>query len=287
MALMGSTWEKTLFASYEQLVTYIVAYLPQLIGALILLLLGWFIAWLAEKMTTSLLNVVSRLTNSLGHKLLLAKRMDVKPHQARVTGKVVFWLVMLFFFAAATSSLGMDFIATWLKEFLSFVPRIIAAGLIILCGFLLGSILSSMASAAAHGAGLQHSHRIGTLVKILIIFIGLVIGIEQLGVNIHFITTIIIVQLGVISFGVALAYGLGSSELVKNLAGSRQAKKHFNHGDTLKIAEYEGQLLEITSTMIILDGVHGRIFVPARLCLEMSSVIIEEDIPTDQRDSLE
>ncbi|WP_340677322.1 mechanosensitive ion channel family protein [Paraglaciecola sp.] len=274
---MANTWETTLVASYEQLISYLVAYLPQILGALILLVLGWVTAWLAQKMTTSLLNVLSKLANSLGHKLLVAKKIDIKPHQASLAGKVVFWIVMLFFFAAATSSLGMDFIASWLKEFLSYVPRILAAVVIVLCGFLIGSIASSMATSAAYTAGLQHSKRIGSVVKVVIIFIGGVIGIEQLGVNIHFITTIIIVQLGVLSFGVALAYGFGSSELVKNLAGARQAKKHFKHGDRLRIGEFEGQLIEISSTMLILDGEKGKTLVPARMCLEASSMILDDE----------
>ncbi|WP_340677167.1 mechanosensitive ion channel family protein [Paraglaciecola sp.] len=274
---MGNTWETTLITSYEQLISYLVAYVPQILGALILLILGWVIAWLAQKMTTSLLNVLSKLANGIGHKLLVAKKIDIKPHQANLAGKVVFWIVMLFFFAAATSSLGMDFIASWLKEFLSYVPRILAAGVIVLCGFLIGSIASSMATSAAYAAGLQHSKRIGAVVKVGIIFLGAVIGIEQLGVNIHFITTIIIVQLGVLSFGVALAYGFGSSELVKNLAGARQAKKHFKHGDRLRIGEFEGQLLEISSTMLILDSERGKTLVPARLCLEASSLIIDDE----------
>ena len=271
---MPTTWETTLVTSYEQLIAYLVAYLPQILGALILLVLGWFIAWLAQKMTTSLLSMLSKLANSMGHKLEAAKKIHIKPQQARLAGKVVFWIVMLFFFAAATSSLGMDFIASWLKEFLSYLPRILAAVVIVLCGFLIGSIASSMATAAAYNAGLQHSKRIGSLVKVVIIFIGGVIGIEQLGVNIHFITTIIIVQLGVLSFGVALAYGFGSSELVKNLAGARQAKKHFKHGDKIRIAEFEGELIEISSTMLILDGERGRTLVPARLCLEATSQIL-------------
>tara|TARA_R110000868_G_scaffold51432_16_gene163072 strand:- start:1897 stop:2754 length:858 start_codon:yes stop_codon:yes gene_type:complete len=274
---MPTTWETTLVTSYEQLITYLVAYLPQILGALILLMLGWFIAWLAQKMTTSLLSMLSKLANSMGHKLEAAKKIHIKPQQARLAGKVVFWIVMLFFFAAATSSLGMDFIASWLKEFLSYLPRILAAGVIVLCGFLIGSIASSMATAAAYNAGLQHSKRIGSLVKVVVIFIGGVIGIEQLGVNIHFITTIIIVQLGVLSFGVALAYGFGSSELVKNLAGARQAKKHFKHGDRIRIAEFEGQLIEISSTMLILDGERGRTLVPARLCLEATSQILDAE----------
>ncbi|NCP64539.1 MAG: mechanosensitive ion channel [Paraglaciecola sp.] len=274
---MQTTWESTLVASYEQLITYVVAYLPQLMGALILLILGWLLAWLAEKMTTSLLSMLSRLANSIGHKLLLARKVDIKPTQAKLAGRLVFWFVMLFFFAAATSSLGMDFIATWLKEFLSYVPRMLAAGIIILCGALIGSVASSMASAAAQTVGLQHSQNIGSIVKWVIIIIGVIIGIEQLGVNIHFITTIIIVQLGVISFGVALAYGFGSSELVKNLAGARQARKHFNQGDRLRIGAEEGQLLEITSTMLMLESEQGRIVVPARRCLEVSCTIVDAD----------
>lgn len=272
-----SAWETALLTSYEQLITYLVAYVPQLLGALILIFIGWVVAWILAKMTTSLMSLLSRFINKITRTVLPAKKIEFTPQHARLAGRVVFWVVMLFFFAAATSSLGMVFIATWLKEFLGYLPSILAGGVIILGGYFIGSIASAMTVAAADSAGFRHSLRAGILVKWLITAIAAVIGIEQLGINIHFITTLIIVLLGVLSLGLALAYGLGSSELVKNLVGARQAHKHLRAGDQIEIAGIDGRILEISASMLVIETAKGKALVPARYCMETHCHIIQTD----------
>ncbi|WP_199609682.1 mechanosensitive ion channel family protein [Flocculibacter collagenilyticus] len=274
---MNNSWQHSLSSSYEQLISYLVAYVPQLFGAILLIFIGWIIAWLLSKMTTSLVEFVSNFLNKIIASFLPDKTVDIQPKHARIAGKTVFWVVMLFFFAAATSSLGMEFIATWLKEFLSYLPQILAGAIIILAGYFLGSIAYTMTVAAAETTGFEHSHRLGALVKWIVIFIAIVIGIEQLGINIQFVTTLIIVQLGVLSLGFALAYGLGSSELIKNLVGAKQANKHFQVGDRIKIGEIEGKLMEISSSMIIVETDKGKTLIPARSCMEKISKVIERD----------
>lgn len=272
-----STWENALLNSYEQLAAYLVAYVPQLLGALILLIVGWIIAWLVAKAITSLGSLFSHFINKISLTLLPDRKIEVKPQHARLAGRIAFWVVILFFFAAATSSLGMSFIAIWLKEFLSYLPSILAGGVIILGGYFIGSIASAMTIAAAESTGFRYAHRAGMLIKWVIIAIAAVIGIEQLGINIHFVTTLIIVLLGVFSLGVALAYGLGSSELVKNLVGSRQANKHLRVGDTIAIAGVDGRLIEISASMLVIETANGKALIPARFCMETQCHIIQTD----------
>lgn len=274
-------WETALESSYQQLAGYLIAYVPQILGAVVLLVIGWVIAWLLAKMTTSLVGLLGRFLHKISDSLLSGYKINIKPHYIRLAGRTVFWVVMLFFFAAATSSLGMEFIATWLKEFLIFLPSILAGAVIILSGFLIGNVASSMTVAAAHGAGFRYGHRTGLLVKWTIISIAVVIGLEQLGINIQFITTLVIVQLGVLSFGIALAYGLGSSELVKNLVGSRQANKHLKIGETIQIDDIEGKLLDISQSMLVLETKSGKALIPARRCLESTFHVVQPETHFD------
>ncbi|MCE9684897.1 mechanosensitive ion channel [Shewanella sp. AS16] len=270
-------WHNALAVSYEQLLGYLVAYVPQVVGALFLLLLGWLIAWGLSRLTTSLLLLLHKFLDGFLTKLIPAKSLDIKPRQIRIMGKSVFWVVMLFFFAAATSSLGMDFIATWLQLLLGYLPRLLAAGIIIISGYFIGSMAGTMAMANAGPSGFRQTYRIGTVIKIVIVSIAIVVGIEQLGINIQFFTTLVLVLLSTLSAGIALAYGLGCAELVKNLVGAKQARKHFRLGECIAIAGIRGELVEISATMLILDTSQGRAVVPAKLCLEAQASIVPDE----------
>ncbi|GGO73027.1 mechanosensitive ion channel family protein [Bowmanella pacifica] len=262
---------------YTQLLEYLVAYLPQLLGALLLVLAGWLVAWLLSRFTLSFIRILNRLLAVLTPTALRDKGLEIKNQHSQFAGKVIFWLVMLFFIAASTSILGLDLFATWLGGLLAYLPKLLAGLLIILGGYLLGNLLSTMARATAESAGLPRAVWIGTFTKFSVIFTALVIGIEQLGINIHFITTLVIVLTGVLSFGLALAFGLGSRELIANVVGARQAKKHCQVHDHLRVGDIDGVLVEITDTMLVLETAQGRTLLPARYWLEQASCVLKAD----------
>ncbi|GAB5382243.1 MAG: hypothetical protein Alis3KO_37020 [Aliiglaciecola sp.] len=269
-----SDWEVVLKNNYEQLVGYLVAYVPQIIGALVLLLIGWLIAFLFGRLTLTLVSFTGKLLNRAGNALSLNKSVSIKPQHAKIISRTVFWLIMIFFFAASLSSLGIEFIATWLRELLGYLPNVLAGIVIVVGGFLIGNVAKTMAEAAASSTGIKYSTRIGILTKWMIVGIAIVVGIEQLGMNIQFITTLIIVEVAIFSFGIALAYGLGSKELVKNLVGSRQAGKHLHIGEYIQIGEYRGKVLGFLQTSLELETENGRVLIPAKIYNELPCEIL-------------
>lgn len=271
-----SDLETTLKTNYEQLIGYLVAYVPQLLGALLLLLVGWLIAWVCGRLTLGMMSVVVQFIDKLAGVLSMESRVSIDPKYSRLASRAVYWIILIFFVAAALSSLGMDFIASWLRELLGYLPNLAAGLVIVVGGFFIGNLAKTMTQAAAHGTGLRYGARIAVLVKWTIVGIAVVIGIEQLGVNIQFVTTLVIVELAVFSFGIALAYGLGSNELVKNIVGSRQAVKHLNVGEYVKIAGYEGKILSFTQSALELETARGKVFIPAKLYSETPCEVVSD-----------
>ncbi|GAA0361272.1 mechanosensitive ion channel [Bowmanella denitrificans] len=260
---------------YAQLLDYLVAYLPQLLGAVLLVLAGWLVAWLLSRFTLSLIRLLNRVLTVLTPASLRDKGLEIKGQHSQLASKIIFWLVMLFFVAASTSILGLDLFASWLGGLLAYLPKLLAGLLIILGGYLLGNLLSTMARATAESAGLPRAVWIAASTKFAVIFTALVIGIEQLGINIHFITTLVIVLAGVLGFGMALAFGLGSRDLIANVVGARQARKHCHIHDQVQIGETRGTLVEVTDTMLVLETEQGRHLIPARHWLEQASCVLK------------
>lgn len=269
----ATDWQAAITTIYHQVMDYLLAFVPQLLGALLLILLGWLVAWLISKLTLSFVQLINRLLTLLPPTLLRDKRLQIQASHARIVSRVMFWMVMLFFLAAAASFLGLVFFANWLSAFLSYLPSLLSGFLIILGGYLLGNLVSTMARAGAESAGLPNPLWIGTAVRFAIIFTALLIGVEQLGINIQFITNLVIVLTAMFCFGLALAFGRGSQDFIANVIGARQAHKHCRLREFMRIGDIEGILVEITDTMLVLETRDGRTLLPAKHYLHQSSSV--------------
>ena len=268
-------WQSVLSASFEQLLAYLLAYLPQLFGAILLIVVGWLLAFILSKLTLTLLSLVNRLVVRIAPSFLRDKQIELKPAYLVVVSKSVFWLVILFFIAAATKILGLDFFASSIKALIAYLPRLLAGALIIFFGFLLGNIAKAMAKAAAESSGMQQPDAIGTFVKVAVVFTSLVIGVEQIGINVRFVTNLVVILSGVLTAGVALAFGLGCKELVSNVVGARQAKKYCQLQESISIAGVEGVLVDISNTMLVLETEKGKIMLPASFYLNNITTVSE------------
>ncbi|MDN4503495.1 mechanosensitive ion channel [Alteromonadaceae bacterium BrNp21-10] len=269
----NSNWQSAFTQSYDLLIKNILAYVPQLLGALVLMLIGWIVAWILAKVTLTLMSLLNRIMVKVSQSLHVNKPWNLKPQHVQVASKSVFWITLIFFAAATTSSMGLDFFATWLGAILSYLPNLLAGLVIIIGGYLLGNLASAMARATAQSAGFEQVQTIGNMVKLAVVFTALVIGVEQLGINIQFITNLVIVLTGVLSAGIALAFGLGSKQLIANTVAARQIKHHCQIDDHISIAGVEGTLTEITATMLIIETQQGRTLVPASEFMRQASNI--------------
>lgn len=273
-------WQTALSTSYEQLNNYLVLNVPLLIGALFLIILGWVIAWICSKLTLTMVRVISRLWRKATKNVATTGITEIKSAHAIIVSKTVFWVVMLFFITAATSSLGLDFFSSWLNALLGYVPQILAAIFIVMTGYLLGNIVGVMVESAAESSSFSQPNTAGSLARYSIFFVTIVIGVEQLGINIQFITTFTIVVVGVLLFGIALAFGIGSKTFIANIVAARQARMHLRINEHLKIGNVEGTLVDITLTMLLIETNEGRVLLPAKVCLEACdgvSVIVEQN----------
>ncbi len=111
-------------------------FLPTTIGAILILVIGWFIAGLLKRITTKLIKKTGVDDKMKSDKITLSK----------FVGKLFYFLVMIFVFMLALEKLGMqsvlDPVKNLLDGFLNFIPNIIGAGLVAYIGYMLASVVS-------------------------------------------------------------------------------------------------------------------------------------------------
>lgn len=266
-------WQDTLVQTYQAFSEQIITFAPILFGAVMLLLLGWLIAYVlskaAGKLVTSFDTVFKRTTKSD-----VSTSNQIKRSYATIISRVVFWIVMLFFITAAANMLGWQMFSTMMASIIAYLPNIVIGLVIILAGILLSQTLRSGVVRAAKTAGIAQSEFFARGVQIVIIFTVIVIGIEQIGINVGFITNVLIVTLGVLLAGGALAFSLGAKTFVANIIGAQNLRKHCQIGEYMQLGDAAGTIIDITHTSIILDTPNGRTVVPAQQFLDHASIFV-------------
>lgn len=214
----------------------IMRFLPGLLAAIFIVILGAAIGWLSKLVARRLLQVArfDRFCDSVGARQLL-QRADVTAAPSALVGSLVFWLVFISFLMAGLSALHVEVISRLISEFFLYLPSILAALLILLVGFLAGSFLSRAALLAAVNANLPSPRVLSLLVKFLVTVLAFAMALEQLEIATSIVLAAFIISFGAVMLGLALAFGIGGREvarrvLERQLGDDRRAER----GDDLK-----------------------------------------------------
>ena len=256
--------------SFQKFGEQLAIYLPQLISGLVILLIGWLVARLLGRLTRRLLesldSLFSRLARSDSGKSERLKRSYVL-----VVEKAVFWVTVVFVVTMSANVMGWTLFSRWMDSIVAYLPGLLTGVLIIMAGFLLGNLTRTAVSTASLRAGMQQSAIMARCAQIMVVFSTVIIGVEQIGLNVNFLSSLIVVIAGTLFAGASLAFSLGSRSLVANLLGTQNARKQCRPGETLRLGDVSGELVEITQQAIVLDTGSGRAIIPGKLFDELIS----------------
>ena len=259
--------------SLTELATWGRAHQVKLLGAVALLILGWLLALLMRAVVSRLVRALGRIVPDrlLRHGL---PRPSLKREVADVIGLIVFWAVVLFFVAAAANMLGLPVLGASLAGIGLYVPRLIAAGLIVLAGLVIGNLARDASTAAAAAAGSPFAPAIGQIVRAAILVAASLIAVAELGIDITLLTAILSVALLAVLGAFSLAFGLGARDAVSNIIGAHYARQTFEIGRQVRIGDVEGTIAAITATSVIVQSSAGQVVIPAKLFNETMEVLM-------------
>jgi small-conductance mechanosensitive channel len=248
-----------------------VAYLPSVLGAILLLIVGWALARLLRALTMRAVLLLDRLLSRIGGPG--GERFRVGRASA-VLGTVVFWVVLLFFVAAATQVLGLQAFTDWLARLINYLPTLIAGVLIIAAGYIVSRFVADLLLATA--TRLAHTQRLALarVAQVMILVGAILVGADQVGIKITFLAIFAAGAAATIVGGVALAVGFGARDYIANLIGAHYMRQAFPVGQFIRVAGHEGRILEVTATVVIIETGEGRVTLPGRIYNEQPIAVI-------------
>lgn len=269
-----NSWVAVFGKSYDQIRETLVGFLPNLAGAVLIFLLGVLVAYVMRSIAKRLLKNAGRLIpNKRVRERILPERME---RSAEVISKVLYWIILFFFLTAATEVLGLPVVTTWLSGVAIYLPKALVAILIGAVGVIAGLIVRDIVTSAAESAGVHYSAALGRFAYYAILLVTLFVGIQQIGVDIRFLTILMTILLSGLFLAFALAFGLGARTAVSNILASHYLQRTYREGHTVRIDGMEGKITRITPVSVILETQEGRASVPAKQFDEMISVLLRE-----------
>lgn len=251
----------------------VVTYIPNLIGAVILLLLGWAFARLVRAGIVRGGDAANRLldrflTAGSWASMRLSSRILV------LVGNAAFWVVILFFITAATETAHLNAFSSWLDSIVAYLPTLVAGALIVLVGYLVSALIRDLVAATISSAGLGQSGLFGAMAQGVTFLTAIVIGIDQIGVDVTFLVTVVAIAFAAVLGSLSLAFGLGARIFVSNLIGAHYLQQELQPGQIARFGSVEGKVLELTPTSVVLATQEGRMSVPAKVFNEEITIVV-------------
>lgn len=188
------------------------AWIPALLGALVILFAGYLLARVLERIVDRLLRKI-RLNHLLerGGVTQAMERSGSQVNPVRVLSNLVFWLVMFVVILIASTALGLESLANVFSDLVSYVPHVIAAIVIIFVGIVLGNFVGGLIAASV--GALKGGRALARIGKSGVIILAIFMALQQLGIATDIVTTAFAILFGAIALALALSFGLGTREL--------------------------------------------------------------------------
>src|SRR5829696_7118723 len=188
------------------------SYIPQLIGAVVILIFGYIIAKVLQAIIGRVLQAVGfdRWMERGGIKQFFDRaETNQTPHS--ILGKLVFWFVFIVAITMAADALGIPQVSAVLAQLIAYIPNIIAAILILILAALLANFLSGIVR------GATGSDLLASIARYAIIVYAVFAAITQLGIAVQLTAPTFLILLGAVALATAIAFGFGAQGVARDI----------------------------------------------------------------------
>ncbi|KKP56349.1 MAG: Small-conductance mechanosensitive ion channel-like protein [Parcubacteria group bacterium GW2011_GWB1_35_5] len=208
-----NTWSEVLSLSFKNLWLGVVGFVPNLVVAIVIVLLGWGIGALLGRIVSQVMKAikVDEALRRAGVEDFLNKG-GISLNSGSFLGALVRWFVILVFLVGALEVLQLSQVTVFLKDILNYLPQVIVAVLILIAAGLVADAMKKVVLSSAMTAEITSAKFLATITKWVIWVFAILVTLSQLGIASGFVQTIFTGLVVALSLGLGLAFGLGGQE---------------------------------------------------------------------------
>jgi len=211
-----TTWNEALITSFQNMWAKVIAFLPELVGALVVLIIGLIIASAFGGLARRLMSYtpIDKLSERLG----IAGKLRATGFKFTFSGLVgwlVKWFIIVVVLVAVADTLGLTKVSEFLGEVFLYIPNIIVAVIILGVGLVIGGVIHEVVEKSVKASRTLASASAGLLASVskwAIIIFAVMAALTQLGVTPRLIEILLAGLVAMVALAGGLAFGLGGKE---------------------------------------------------------------------------
>lgn len=270
-----TNWKELTFDSLAEITNNIMGALPNLIGAILILIIGWIITKIAIFILKKVLRLakVDKLTDVINEKKLFGK-VDLRFNVINVILGFVKWILYLVFLIVASDIMNWEVVSRGIGDLLLYLPTLFSAIALFMIGLYIANFIKKAFNGLFESFDLSGARLISNLVFYIIVIFITITALNQAGINTELITNNLTIILGAFLASIAIAFGLGSKEIIGDLLKSFYTRKNYEIGQKITFKSVSGTIESIDNITMTLKTGKGKIVLPIKEVVE-NQVVIE------------
>jgi mechanosensitive ion channel-like protein len=206
-------WGTAIMTSLASALALLLGGIPKIIGFLVILLIGWFIASAIATAVAALLRAVK--FNDLAQRggfTGFVQNMGIRQDAAGFIANLAKWFIRLMVLVSAFDALGLPAVSQVLQQLLLWLPNLVVALVVLVIAGLAANALASLVRGAAAQSKLGNPDLLATVARVAVWAFAIVMAVNQIGVAATLINTLFMAVVGALALALGLAFGLGGRD---------------------------------------------------------------------------
>ncbi|MCB0599333.1 MAG: mechanosensitive ion channel [Lewinellaceae bacterium] len=252
-----------LWAILQDLLVGFASVIPNLIGALAILIIGLIVSKIAARFVRRILVTIGadKLAERL-NEIEIVYKSNIQVVPSMLLSKVIYYFLLFIFVVAATEILNMPVISQLMGQILNYIPVLISAMAVFVIGLLISDFLKNMVKTACESLGIPAAGLISSVVFYFLFLNIAMIALSQARIDTEFIQDNLSIILAGVVLAFAIGYGFASRNIVANFLASFYNKGKINVGDTIGIEGVKGKVIRMDNSSIVLEVESREVLIP-------------------------
>lgn len=272
-----TTWKELTTNTINEMGKNIMEAVPNIFGALLILLLGWLITKLILLVLKRILKFVKvdKWTKALNDKVL-SEKSAIKFDISKVILMFVKWIMFLVFLIVAADVMQWDIVSQEVGNLVRYLPKLFSAIALFMVGLYIANFVKKAIKGVFDSFDLRGAKLISALVFYIIAFIITVTALNQAGIDTIIIRNNATLILGGFIAALSISFGLGSKDIVKDILRTSYARKKFRVGQKINYRNVSGTIEALETLTMDIRTEEGLLIVPIHKVLEEEIMVTEQ-----------
>ncbi len=251
--------------TFNSLITQFIDFVPRIIGCIVVMLIGYFVANFIRAIVRNILGRVG--FDKIGERLNqigFIKQIKAEIKLSSLVATALYYFIILMFLTAATEILGVETITSMVLSVVNFIPQLIAGAIMLQVGIIISDIIKSGVITLCKSFNIPSAKLIGNLVFGFFLVITFISAIAQIGINTELLESSFVIIFGGIVVAFAIGYGLASKDVLSNIIASLYSKNKYSVGQIVRVDGIKGEIVEMDNLSVVIKTDEARVVLPLR-----------------------